>query len=109
MEPNCVPPVMPTAASTASTAVRRPRSNIISWVMMETEAGSSRLERPSREPEVATASSGREKFASLSAVTSNFSSWMGAVAAAAVAGALPARREPGARVRRASSPAATAR
>jgi hypothetical protein len=50
MEPNEVPPVMPTAASTASTAVRRPRSCMTSCVTTETETGRSRLVSPRREP-----------------------------------------------------------
>ena len=74
MEPKLVPPVMPTADSTDSTAVRRPRSCIISWVMTETLAGKSRTARPRREPVAGAASRGREKFLALSAMTSMRSS-----------------------------------
>ncbi len=58
IEPTDVPPLMPTAFSTASTAVRAPRSWMKSWVTTETLAGSSRVVSPSREPVAFTSSSG---------------------------------------------------
>ncbi len=59
IEPTEVPPLMPTAFSTASAAVRAPRSWMKSWVTTETLAGSSRVVSPSREPVAFTSSSGK--------------------------------------------------
>ena len=84
IDPNCVPPVMPTAASTASTAVRKPRACITSWVMTDTLAGISRSVRPSREPVPTGASIGSENVFSFSDTTSTRSSWTTGCATAAI-------------------------